>query len=98
MYTHHVMELTPELFFNKSDDNDNKDKSTISITTIEPLPPIEFTILILKAYILGTMKCSHLVWEEMSKGHVYDVRLFLFIFFFCLFFFEKEECLCLFIL
>ncbi|CAH1765456.1 7171_t:CDS:10, partial [Entrophospora sp. SA101] len=31
-----------------------------------------FVILILKAYVLGTMKCSHLVWEEMSKGNVYD--------------------------
>jgi hypothetical protein len=36
--------------------------------------PAELLAVVLKAYILGTMKCCQLVWLEMFKGHVYEVR------------------------
>ena len=36
--------------------------------------PAELVAIVLKAYILGTAKCCHLVWEEMYTGHVYEVR------------------------
>lgn len=64
MYFHHVLELNSGLFIN----NSNYD------STQDPNSPIEFVILVLKAYVLGTVKCSHLVWDEMTKGNVYEVR------------------------
>ncbi|CAI2175548.1 5793_t:CDS:10 [Funneliformis geosporum] len=57
MYFHHVMDLGPELFINNSNDENL---------------PMEFVILVLKAYVLGTVKCCHLVLYEMTKGNVYE--------------------------
>jgi hypothetical protein len=64
MYFHHVLELSPELFINNSNDDSIQHSDS----------PIEFVILVLKAYVLGTVKCCHLVWNEMTKGNVYEVR------------------------
>ncbi|GET04336.1 N-alpha-acetyltransferase 35, NatC auxiliary subunit [Rhizophagus clarus] len=61
MYFHHVSELNQELFI-----NDPNDDSTDSDS------PIEFVILVLKSYVFGTIKCCHLVWDEMTKGNVYE--------------------------
>ncbi|PKC15017.1 Mak10-domain-containing protein [Rhizophagus irregularis] len=61
MYFHHVSELNPELFINSPNDDSTDSDS-----------PIEFVILVLKSYVLGTIKCCHLVWDEMTKGNVYE--------------------------
>lgn len=58
------MELEPGLFSNNSSDDINQDSV-----------PIEFVVLILKSYVLGTAKCCQLVWDEMSMGHVYEVGI-----------------------
>jgi len=60
LYLDHLDNITLEAFAS-SDKNDD------SI-------PAELIAVVLKAYILGTVKCCHLVWEEMYKGHVYEVR------------------------
>ncbi|CAG8537610.1 13125_t:CDS:10 [Ambispora gerdemannii] len=61
MYLHHVLELKTELF-----SNEREHEETSSDV------PIEFVILVLKAYILGTAKCCNFVLEEMVKGNVYE--------------------------
>ncbi|CAG8513798.1 12767_t:CDS:10 [Ambispora leptoticha] len=61
MYLHHVLELKPELFSNEGDHEETSSDV-----------PIEFVILVLKAYILGTAKCCNFVLEEMIKGNVYE--------------------------
>ncbi|CAG8575659.1 7898_t:CDS:2 [Diversispora eburnea] len=61
MYLLRAMELEPELFSNNSSDDINQNSI-----------PIEFVILILKSYVLGIAKCCQLVWDEMTKGHVYE--------------------------
>ncbi|CAG8812464.1 4775_t:CDS:10, partial [Gigaspora margarita] len=65
MYLHYVPELTPELFLNIDDtSNDTLDQNAEA--------PIEFVILVLKAYVMGTVKCCQLVLDEMAKGNVYE--------------------------
>ncbi|CAG8530810.1 20672_t:CDS:10, partial [Racocetra persica] len=65
MYLHYVPELVPELFSSTTDaSNDITDQNTEA--------PIEFVILVLKAYVMGTVKCCQLVLDEMSKGNVYE--------------------------
>lgn len=39
--------------------------------TDDPAP--EFVYVVLKAYILATVKCCLLIWREMIKGNVYEV-------------------------
>jgi hypothetical protein len=36
--------------------------------------PAELVSSVLKAYVLATIKCCHLVWREMVSGNVYEVR------------------------
>jgi N-alpha-acetyltransferase 35, NatC auxiliary subunit len=35
--------------------------------------PPELVSSVLKAYVLATTKCCHLVWREMVSGNVYEV-------------------------
>lgn len=35
-------------------------------------PPGEFVHLVLKAYLVGLLRCCYHVWEEMSKGNLYE--------------------------
>ncbi|CAG8515287.1 6352_t:CDS:10 [Paraglomus occultum] len=58
LYLDHLDNITLDAFASP----DKNDDST----------PAELVAVVLKAYILGTVKCCHLVWEEMYKGHVYE--------------------------
>ncbi|KAG9292267.1 hypothetical protein G9A89_009079 [Geosiphon pyriformis] len=63
MYLHHILELKADLF---------SDSPIIGVDHDSSELPIEFVILVLKSYILGTAKCSYFVLEEMTKGNVYE--------------------------
>ncbi|CAG8529627.1 24206_t:CDS:10 [Dentiscutata erythropus] len=65
MYLHYVPELKPELFSNITDTSND-------IADLNAETPIEFVILVLKAYVMGTVKCCQLVLDEMAKGNVYE--------------------------
>ncbi|CAG8551864.1 2853_t:CDS:2 [Racocetra fulgida] len=79
MYLHYVPELVPELFSSTTDaSNDTTDACNDTtdacndITDQKTEAPIEFVILVLKAYVMGTVKCCQLVLDEMAKGNVYE--------------------------
>ncbi|RIB12107.1 Mak10 subunit, NatC N-terminal acetyltransferase-domain-containing protein [Gigaspora rosea] len=81
MYLHYVPELTPELFLNTDDtsndsldqtSNDSLDQTSNDSLDQNAEAPIEFVILVLKAYVMGTVKCCQLVLDEMAKGNVYE--------------------------
>ncbi|KAG2176189.1 hypothetical protein INT43_005423, partial [Umbelopsis isabellina] len=56
MYIHHVFSLVKEDVAVSEKENE----------------PTELVFLVLKAYVLATIKCCHFVWREMISGNVYE--------------------------
>ncbi|RUS20438.1 Mak10 subunit, NatC N-terminal acetyltransferase-domain-containing protein [Endogone sp. FLAS-F59071] len=57
LYCHHVFSLTPENIMAAKGADD---------------PASELVYVVLKAYILATVRCCLLIWREMIKGNVYE--------------------------
>ncbi|RUS25875.1 hypothetical protein BC938DRAFT_471527, partial [Jimgerdemannia flammicorona] len=57
LYCHHVFSLTPESL-------------TAEKTQDDPAPQLVY--LVLKGYIVATVKCCMLIWREMIKGNIYE--------------------------
>lgn len=62
MYVHALTDLHPDIV------------SREKLSDADHAPPIELVTIILRASILGLLKCCDLSWREFNKGNVYDVR------------------------
>lgn len=47
--------------------------SSASTTSTDPLRLPGFRNVVLRAMLLGVLKCAEIVWEELCKGLVYEV-------------------------
>lgn len=59
LYVHHLVELEPDLI--------------PQCSTLKPGPPQELVTIVLRAGVLGLLKCCDLAWRELAKGSVQDV-------------------------
>lgn len=48
--------------------------SSTSTDSVDPLRLPGFRNVVLRAMLLGVLKCAEIVWEELCKGLVYEVR------------------------
>ena len=62
MYVHALTDFDPDLV------------SREELRGVDNAQPIELVTVILRASILGLLKCCDLSWREFNKGNVYDVR------------------------
>lgn len=43
----------------------------------DPARPLELVGLVLRAGLRGTSKCLGVIWEELMKGNLYEVSIFI---------------------
>jgi N-alpha-acetyltransferase 35, NatC auxiliary subunit len=59
LYVHHLAETEFDLVSSSQKNDQSR--------------PIEFIYIVLRAYVMGLLKCCDLAWRELSKGGVQDV-------------------------
>lgn len=62
LYIYHYDELDPEIL------------PYIPLDQRDPARPMELVTLVLRSAVAGFMKCCDMVWRELNKGKVFDVR------------------------
>jgi hypothetical protein len=62
LYVHSLKEIDPDFAFGGSSPRSDS------------LRPPELITVVLRAALLGLLKCCDLSWRELNKGNVYDVR------------------------
>jgi hypothetical protein len=62
LYVHSLKEIEPDLVPGGS------------LPRSDNLRPLELITVVLRAALLGLLKCCDLSWRELNKGNVYDVR------------------------
>jgi hypothetical protein len=62
LYVHSLKEIDPDLVLGGSSPRSDS------------LRPPELITVVLRAALLGLLKCCDLSWRELNKGNVYDVR------------------------
>lgn len=56
------------------DDMDPDVLPYLPMIDLDPLRPLELITVVLRAYTSGLLKSCNLVWTELSKGSMMDVR------------------------
>ncbi|OZJ06345.1 hypothetical protein BZG36_00713 [Bifiguratus adelaidae] len=49
-----------------------KELDAKKIDSSDPRKPPELVSVVLKGYIVATIKCCHVIWKEMNRGNVYE--------------------------
>lgn len=62
LYIYHYDELDPERI------------PYVALDQRDPARPMELITLVLRSAVAGFLKCSDMVWRELNKGRVFDVR------------------------
>jgi hypothetical protein len=60
LYVHHLTDINPDLIPQEQPQRD-------------PARPLELVTVVVRAAIMGFLKCCDLVWRELSKGRLHDV-------------------------
>ena len=61
LYVHHLTDMNPEVI----PQHEQRER--------DPDRPLELVTVVIRAMIMGLLKCCDLVWRELSKGNLHDV-------------------------
>jgi hypothetical protein len=61
LYVHHLTDINPDLIPQEQPQRD-------------PARPLELVTVVVRAAIMGFLKCCDLVWRELSKGRLHDTE------------------------
>ena len=62
LYVHHLTDINPDIIpYQEQLERD-------------PARPLELVTVVVRAAIMGFLKCCDLVWRALSKGRLHDVR------------------------
>ncbi|KAH9033987.1 Mak10-domain-containing protein [Lactarius deliciosus] len=62
LYVHHLTDINPEVISRQEE------------LQQDPARPVELVTVVIRAAIMGFLKCCDLVWRELSKGRLHDTE------------------------